>query len=68
MGGDMCNLGLQVCFSTCMCENVYIHARVRFPVVLCVCVCFASPAVPLSKFKLSCGNISLALQSTCVTW
>lgn len=30
--------------------------------------CFCSAAVPHSKFKLSSGNISLALQSACVTW
>lgn len=30
--------------------------------------CFSSSAVPLGKFKLSSGNISLALQSACVTW
>lgn len=36
--------------------------------IMFVHTCFCSAAVPLSKCKLSSGNISLALQSSCVTW
>lgn len=38
------------------------------PQCLRVHVCFRGPAASLSKFKLSCGNVSLPLQSSCVTW
>ncbi len=49
----------------CVCKCFYARMCAFF---VCKCVRVASPAVLLSKFKLSCGNISLALQSTCVTW
>lgn len=53
---------IYTCMRSCSCACVCVSARV------CVRMCFACPAVSHTKFKLSCGNISLALQSACVTW
>lgn len=53
-----------------MFKNMYMWKVFDMHVFRCVCVhvWFGGPAAPLGKSKLSCGNISLALQSTRVTW
>lgn len=68
-GSDVC-VHSRLLTSACMFKYMYM-----WKVLICVfskayvCTCdLDGPAAPLSKFKLSCGNISLALQSTRVTW
>lgn len=53
----------------CLSERLHARAPPAAAECLCVraCVCVLEVA-PLSKFELSCGNISLALQSARVTW